>query len=369
MAFRLIITRSIQKIGISAILSLFLCLSSAAAFDQKIKAIVDAGYAEAQARKANVPGVVAGVWDVPRNIATVYAVGLAEKETAIPMGIGHSFKIASVTKTMVATVIVQLIEEGRLSFDTPVAAFYPDLPKAEHVTIRMLGDMTSGYFDYLEDEAFLDNFDNLPNFTATPREMIAVAMAHPMEYPPGHGFNYSNTNTVLLGQIIEKITGDKLETVLQNRLYTPLGLAKTGAPDSGSYLPAPMANSYHPNTLENWTDKMDYSPEYACGNAYSTLLELRTWAQALAAGTLIKPQSMVEVLSSGTPFPHAPEYIYRFGMIDYRGYLGHSGDTDYYLTEAYHHPEKQRTVVILSNSSLTGFTGMLLAQIIDLLEE
>lgn len=358
-----------NNIFLAPILSLLLVLpgQEVKGIEDSIKSIVNENYLEAQALKANVPGVLVGVWDYNRGVNMVYGVGVADKNTGELLDWRHSFKIASVTKTMVATVIVQLIDEGKLSFSTPVSHFFPDLPEASKVTIRMLGDMTSGYFDYLEDETFLDNFDNTPYFTATPEEMIEVAMSHPMEYPPGTGFNYSNTNTVILGRIVERITGNSLEQELARRLFTPLNLEKTAAPSSGSYLPLPKAHSYHPDTLEDWTDKMDYSPEYACGNAYTTMFELRSWIESLAKGTLIDKSSYGSLFAFGTPFPGAEDYVYHFGIIDYKGFLGHSGDTDYYLTEAYYNPEINTTLIILSNSSVSGFTGLLLKEITDLL--
>lgn len=316
-----------KNVLLPLVLSLLLLSPAHAAFDEKIKNLVDESVALAGAHDLDVPGVVVGVWDRKQGLNVTYATGVAEKEGSVALTTEHSFKIASVTKTMVCTVIVQLVEEGKLSFNMPVSVFFPDLLEADKVTIRMLGDMTSGYFDYLDDEKFLDSFDNTPNFKATPQEMIAVSMAHGMQYEPGTGFNYSNTNTVILGLIIEAITGNTLEQELNSRLYTPLGLTKTGAPSSGSYMPLPRANSYHPATGENWTDKMDYSPEYACGNAYSTLADLRIWVEALANGQLIKDKE--QLFAKGKKFSGAEYYTYHFGIIEYGGYYGHSGDTDY----------------------------------------
>lgn len=122
-------------------------------------------------------------------------------------------------------------------------------------------------------------------------------------------------------------------------------------------MPAPNAHSYHPDTSENWINKMDYSPEYACGNAYSVLSDLKIWAKKLATGSMTTPETHQERFAKGSSFPEAPSYIYHFGLIDYRGFLGHNGETDYYLTEAYQYPEKDITIILLSNSSLTGFTS------------
>lgn len=335
--------------------------------EERIITLVNDEFAAANKMGNQTPGLLVGVWGGNQHLDLIYELGFANTETGEKLTRDHSFKIASVTKSMVTTLIAQYIDEGLLLFDTPLSTYYPNLKQAQNVTIRMLGDMTSGYHDYLSGE-YEEKFDNIPNFSASPRELIDEAMAHDLHYPPGTGMNYSNTNTVILGQIIEQISGQSLESQLRTRLFTPLGMSHSGAPASGGFLPEPSAHSYHPATMEDWTDNMDYSPEYACGNAYSVLSDLKIWAKALATGTLTTSETHRQRLAAGHAFTEAPGYIYHFGILEYKGFLGHSGDTDYYLTEAYHHPEKDITIVILSNSSLTGFTGDIFRRIVDLLE-
>lgn len=333
----------------------------------QIKSVVDEMFETAKDSNANVPGIILGIWDNKTEQEYIYIVGTADKATDEKLTDNHHFKIASVTKTFVCNVVAQLIDEGKLSYSTPLSTYYPNLPNADRITIRMLGEMRSGYEDHLEDSLFLDNFDNLPNFTATIDEIINVSMSHDTLYSPDENFNYSNTNTVLLGQIVEQITGKKLETVLKERVFTPLGMNSSGAPNEGSYLPEPQAHSYHPNTLVDWTEKMDYSPVYACGNGYSTLMDTKRWVRSLATGELLSDSTFDNMFINGTGIPGATDYTYYFGSIDYRGFIGHSGDTDYYLTEAYHHPEKDLSVVVLSNTSLTGFTMVLFQSVVDIL--
>ena len=335
---------------------------------QEIRQVVKQRFENAKNHGLKATGAVVGVWDYKREFNVQYAIGKADRSTEEALTKKHSFKIASVTKSMVTTLICQLIDEGKLSYNTPLSKFFPDLPKAEKVTIRMLGDMTSGYFDYLSDEEFLYEFDNTPHFTATPQELIQVGMSHVMQYEPGTDINYSNTNTVILGLIIEKITGRPLEKALQNSLFDPLDLQKTGAPPKGSYLPEPAAHSYHPDIGEDWTYKMDYSPEYACGNAYSILEEVKTLIEAISKGNLIKSDTHQKRFSKGKLLPDAPEDLtYHFGLIKYKSFLGHSGNTDYYLSEAYYSPEKETTIVVLSNSSAQGLTWYLFKDVLNVL--
>lgn len=335
--------------------------------EQKIISLVNEKFTTAGNYSDQTPGLLVCVWGGNQSLDLTYALGLANIQSKENLTIEHSFKIASVTKSMVTTVIAQYVDEGLLTFDTPLSTYYPKLTQAENITIRMLGDMTSGYHDYLSGE-YEELFDNTPNFTATPQELIDEGLAHNLHYQPGTDMNYSNTNTVILGQIIEMISGQSLESQLKTRVFTSLGMSRSGAPASGSYMPTPNAHSYHPTTAEDWTDKMDYSPEYACGNAYSVFSDLKIWVKALATGSMTTPETHQERLARGRPLPEAPSYIYHFGIIDYNGFLGHSGDTDYYQTEAYHHPEKDISIAILSNSSLTGFTGDVFRDLVKLLE-
>ncbi|WP_462326031.1 serine hydrolase domain-containing protein [Desulfoplanes sp.] len=353
------------------ILVLFLCSCEGSGkyseTERKIINLADGQFEAAQGYSNNVPGLIVSVQDKSRSVDLTYTIGLADTGTEEKLTKKHSFKIASVTKSMVTNVIAQYVDDGILTFDTPLSTYFPDLRQAADVTVRMLGDMTSGYHDYLSGD-YEEQFDNTPYFTAIPQELIDEGLSHGLLYSPGTGMSYSNTNTVILGQIIEQLSGQSLETVLRERLFTPLGMSHSGAPASGSYMPEPNAHSYHPDTLEDWTEKMDYSPEYACGNAYSTIRDLKIWVKALATGALLSPATYSECIANGNPFAEAPSYIYRFGILEYKGFLGHSGDTDYYLSEAFYHPEKDITIVVLSNTSLTGFTGEVFRQIVDLLE-
>jgi D-alanyl-D-alanine carboxypeptidase len=362
----------IPKIFILILLPCLFCSCLTSDFNgnetkREVLSIVDEMYLDAMNHDANVPGVLVGVWDHKNKNYFTYSKGFADLENQEKLTRDHSFKIASVTKTMVCTIIAQLIDEGELEFDSKLSTWFPNLKESDRITVRMLGDMTSGYFDYLEDDDFLDSFDNTPYFTASPMELVQTGLSHDMEYFPGTGFNYSNTNTVLLGLIIETLTGSSLESQLKKRIFTPLNLEKTGAPESGSYLPEPKAESYHPDTRENWTDKMDYSPEYACGNAYSVIDELKTFIEALGKGELETRQTFEKRFIKGNLIPGTKFHNYYFGIIDYKGFLGHSGNTDYYLSEAYYNPHKDISLIILSNSSTAGFTTVMFEKIVDVL--
>ena len=147
---------------------------------------------------------------------------------------GDSFRIGSLTKTYVATVLLQLAEEGRLSLDDPVARFLPGLvPGGDKITIRQLLNQTSGLFDYEKDPRVLAPYlaGNLAHRWA-PRKLVRIAVSHRPLFTPGTRYSYSNTNYILAGLIVEAATGSTLGRVLDRRLFTPLRLRHTAFPTS-----------------------------------------------------------------------------------------------------------------------------------------
>jgi D-alanyl-D-alanine carboxypeptidase len=159
------------------------------------------------------------------------ASGLASREPRVEMRPDDRFRIASVTKTFVATVVLQLVAEGTLSLDDPVRRWLPDLVRsAPAVTIRELLDHTSGIADFDEDADWVRARYSDPGREWSARELVAIAMTHPVHFAAGTDWSYSNTNYVLLGLLVEAATGRSIGTELQNRLIRPLHLDATSFP-------------------------------------------------------------------------------------------------------------------------------------------
>src|SRR5215218_8940156 len=154
------------------------------------------------------------------------------------------FRIASVTKTFVATLALQLVAQQGLSLDDTVERWLPGTaPNGGSITIRELLNHTSGLFDYDDDQAWVSARISDPGREWSPRELIAIATSHPPLFPPGEGWSYSNTNYVLVGLVIEAATHKSLADNLQVRVFKPLGLRSTSYP-SGTTIGDRFAHGY-----------------------------------------------------------------------------------------------------------------------------
>jgi D-alanyl-D-alanine carboxypeptidase len=172
------------------------------------------------------------------------ASGFAELEPRIAMQAVDRFRIASVTKTFVAAVVLELAAEGRLTLDDSVERWLPGLvPEGRSITLRELLNHTSGLYNYVDDPAFVAARIADPGRVWSPRELVAVATSHPPNFPPGTGWSYSNTNYVLLGLVVERVTGRTLADELRTRIFQPLALASTSFP-TGTEIDAPYAHAY-----------------------------------------------------------------------------------------------------------------------------
>ena len=172
------------------------------------------------------------------------AAGLARIRPRVTMAPSDRFRIASITKTFVATVALQLAAEGRLRLADPVDRWVPGLvPEGRSITLRELLDHTSGLYDYTADREWTAQRIAHPGRTWTPRELVRVAARHKLLFRPGTDWYYSNTNYVLLGLVVEAAARASLGDELRERIFRPLRLDATSFP-SGSSIPGRVAHGY-----------------------------------------------------------------------------------------------------------------------------
>src|SRR5262252_7631464 len=176
---------------------------------------------------------------------TVTTSGLADVATRTPMAAGDRVRVGSVTKTFVATVVLQLVAEHRLSLSDTVARWLPGLvPGGGGITVQELLQHTSGIYSYTNDPGFQQALTADPTRVWRPTELVRIAVAHPPAFPPGTTFAYSNTDYVLLGMIIQAATGHPVGQELQARIFQPLGLRDTYFPYANLHLRKPYAHGY-----------------------------------------------------------------------------------------------------------------------------
>ena len=192
--------------------------------------------------KQGAPGAVVFV-RTPTAVQSA-ASGFESLSPRVAMRASDRYRIASVTKSFVATVVLQLEAEGRLKIGDPIERWLPGVvPNGAAITLRELLNHTSGLFNYTEDPVFTTSLLLDPTRRRSPQELLSVAFTHPPLFPPGTTSAYSNTNFIVLGLVIEAITGRPLDQVLQERIFGPLRLAATSFPTAISVGPG-FAHGY-----------------------------------------------------------------------------------------------------------------------------
>ncbi len=299
-----------------------------------------------------VPGAVAGVW-TPAG-SWVEAAGQADQATGTAMETSDVFPIRSVTKSMVVTLILQLVAEGKLALEAPLERFVKGVPNGDRITVRQLADMTSGVADYSRNPGLGAALSDDPDHVWTTQELLALALEQPPSFEPGSRFEYSNTNTILLGMIVEEVTGEPLGRALRTRIFEPLGMEHTSYPADG-VVPEPHPVGYQ---LDDGGEPQRVSVNLTAlgpaGGVTSTAEDLSRWGDALASGALIPPELQRERLAGAKqPGPDDPDYdVYAMGIGEVDGWWGHTGEGLGFEVLVMSDPETGSTIVILMN--LTG---------------
>jgi D-alanyl-D-alanine carboxypeptidase len=247
------------------------------------------------------------------------ASGVADLRTGRPMRPRLTYRVGSLTKPFVATVVLQLVAEGRLSLSDTVQRWLPGiLPYGDQITIRQLLNHTSGVPDYTLEP--LVRLYTVPHgrFRAwRPRELVALIADQPPDFPPGTAWSYSNTGYVLAGLIVQAATGHKLGQELTRRIIRPLGLRNTFFPVNRPTIPGRNARGYSLPLGQDDGPLLDftvYNPSLAwgAGNLTSDLGDLGRFFRALLGGRLLPPRLLAEMT---TPVPTGqPGFGYGLGL-------------------------------------------------------
>ncbi|MDJ0840138.1 MAG: serine hydrolase domain-containing protein [Acidobacteriota bacterium] len=277
-------------------------------------------------------GALAGI-HVPGEDPVVAVAGLADIVTQRAMRPDAAADAGSITKTFTAALVFMLIQEGKLSLDDTLDTWIPDFPRAAEITVRMLLGHTSGIFDYTESETFFQDLVASfgQNQAITPEELLAYARDRPFVFEPGLGWSYSNTNYILLGMIIESVTGDQYVNQLRRRILVPLGLRRTYLAGSEP-VPPDRARAYYNDgsgELLDVTEALDMSWLWAAGALISIPEDLMVFARALFEGELLQADSLQAMLTTTSPI--TPFSRYGLGVIinevDGLELYGHDGGT------------------------------------------
>ena len=252
------------------------------------------------------------------------ASGAARLDPRVRMRPSARFRVASVTKTFVATLALQLVGEGKLRLDDTVARWLPGLvPNGRAITLRMLLNHTSGLFDYVEDEDFVAQVIADPSRVWSPRELVAIGTAHPPTFPLGQGWSYSNTGYIVAGLMIKAATGHGVQRLLRNRIFAPLGLDHTYFPLRRLGIGGYHAHGYLPPSLTGggYEDITRISPSIAwtAGGIVSTVRDVDRFYAALLGGRLLRRGLLAQMQKT---VEVAPTLRYGLGIFALRGPCG-----------------------------------------------
>lgn len=345
-----------------AVVALILSLSTTAVADVPATAQLDPNARKAIAAAVNkdlgafggpqpIPGAVVGVW-VPGKGEFTQGFGYANLATRSPMALDDHFRIGSNTKTFVATVLLQLVDEKKLSLDDTISRFDLGLavPNEKKITLRELAEMRSGIIDAYSIPAVQKQSDAWWA-RQTPRQWVEVAAKQPPLFAPGTKYNYSNTNWFLLGLIIEKVTHDTIENEIHDRILAPLALNQTSFPTTNWGMPAPYAHGYSLNAKKQWIDEsavLAPSVSWAAGAMISDMADMKRWVKAYVTGTTNSAASQKARLAC-LPTGDA-NLSFGLGIGCSAGWYGYTGGITGYNTGAYYMPATGVTIVAFVNS-------------------
>jgi D-alanyl-D-alanine carboxypeptidase len=300
------------------------------------------------------------------NTSTAYTSGFNDKEKNILLKTSDRLLQGSVGKTYVSAIALRLIKEGKINLDEKVSVYlggsewYSKIPNATSITVRMLMNHTSGVMRYEFKEKFTGDLTNNPSKSWKPEELLSYILGEQGSFKAGEGWEYSDTNYILLGMIIEKVTGVKYYQLLQKTILQPLRLNNTLPSDKQNL--EGLAQGYAGAENEfGGKDKVigedglfiiNPQFEWTGGGIYSTTEDLAKWGKLLYEGKIIDTSLL---LSSSVPAKLGRDTKYALGVIIRPTSLGiaygHSGFFPGYMTELLYFPGHKISAAIQCNSS------------------
>jgi D-alanyl-D-alanine carboxypeptidase len=264
------------------------------------------------------------------------------------------FVLASTTKTITAAMVMTLVQSGRLSLATPLSRFYPQLPDASRITVRMLLNMTSGLPEYFDNATISNIIDNDPAHVWTRNEITSALATMKLQFAPGTQYSYTDSNFVVLGGIIEQLTGMTIENYFTKTISTPAGMTQstfTYYPKDSDEFAHPYDQNSNGSLSDQWTPGLGISSDYwgpvwTDGGIASTAGDLARFGNALFRERLVDAASLATMTMMG-------KYDYGLGIFDqyYDGHrwLGHNGAYGGFESEDWTDPARTVTIAVTTN--------------------
>ncbi|MEW2398546.1 serine hydrolase domain-containing protein [Streptomyces sp. NPDC046862] len=278
-----------------------------------------------------VPGVTARVED--KHGTWTATAGVGNLRTGQPPGPRDHYRVGSISKTFIATVLLQLEAEGELSLDDSVEKWLPGVVRGDDydagkISVRQLLSHTSGIYDVLKDSefqrrVFSEEFLDHRYDTWTAESMVAMALRNKPDFDPGKGWKYSNTNYILAGMIIKRVTGNTYRDEIRQRIIEPLGLKGTRSPGTDPRLPRPHSRGYTKFSKDPGApihDVTEYNPSVmgASGDMISTSADLIRFNTELLSGGLLPKAQLSEMMTPAEQSAEERNPSYGLGLYRYK---------------------------------------------------
>lgn len=277
------------------------------------------------------------------------------------MQLTHHVRIGSVTKSLTATAILQQIELGNLKFTDTLDEFVTGIKYGKEITVRDLLDMQSGVYEWQSDPAFQSAFVANPKMKWEPQDTVESIRKHEPEFKPGEYVHYNESNYVLLGLILEDVTGESAEAAITKDVINPLGLsqtslpAPTGAEPIPYKMPEPFAHGYNRYVLGIPTDTTDFNARIAwsMGGIVSTVGDLAGWGRAMGTGSLLGSEmfaAQTQFCGAGAWTYGGPsEFGYGLGVMSLGNWIGHAGSVPGFSAVTFYEPKTGAEITGVEN--------------------
>lgn len=325
--------------------------------------------------QTGVPGLGLLVTD-GQGGSTVTTHGMANLESGTPMDAAMPFRIGSITKTLTATIVLQLVDEGKLSLDATLADVYSPaagLPNASEITVEQLLTMSSGLPEYTDTDQAAEIFAHGTSADYATEDILSWLEGAPETFAPGSAGEYCNTGYLLLGEIVAKAGGSTFAEQVASRIANPLELTHTFVPDTAqlpdgammgyswaNYLatreaatpdasPAMAADATPTANWSNTEATPDFSPTVSAGagNVISTLGELDTVLRAVVGGTLLPADLHAMQMDFAT---RVDPFMYGMGLLSINGLVGHTGGITGFSTAMFANPANGKRMTLVTNA-------------------
>lgn len=354
----------VSAIGATADDSRAMTATACGALSIKLQTALD------QATKAQkIPGATAAVDHA--GCSWRGASGMSDLPAKIVAHPADLFHLGSITKTFTAALLLKLRAEGKVSLDSPVSTYVADVPRGDVMTVRQLLNHTSGLFDYSECDDFWNAVKANPAHVWKPADLVALAATKPPYFEPGQGWEYSNSDYIVAGMIVEKVSGEPAAAALRSRILDPEKLGHTYL--DGYEAPVPgLIHGYETDGKDfldvTWSE--DPSWAWTAGGLVSSVDDLTKFYADLLDGKVLAPAELQEMTTMvGTTWPTIPEYGLglaqrKFGA---KVALGHEGGVWGFVSASFKFSDPAATVSVLINLE-SGDAARIVGDLVKVLE-